>query len=85
VRSRMRRLGRLPARAATPAREPGVSGDRRASMAQHLALLAVLIFCLVIPSNWTQDIPARYGRRHPGLHHWWLYPLLSTAPPVTSP
>ncbi len=42
-------------------------------------------FCLTIPSNWTQDVPARYGGRHPGLGHSWLYPKLDTAPPATHP
>ena len=27
-----------------------------------------------LPSDWTQDIPARYGERHPGLRHSLLYP-----------
>jgi phosphatidylglycerol:prolipoprotein diacylglycerol transferase len=35
---------------------------------------ALLVFCLTIPSDWTQDIPRRYGARHPGLEHTWLYP-----------
>ena len=85
VRSRLRRLGRLPARAASPPLEATVD-DRPASPAQRLVFAALLLFCLVIPSNWTQDVPARYGKRHAGLQHSWLYPPLSTAPArVTSP
>jgi hypothetical protein len=38
----------------------------------------VLAFCLTMPSNWTQDVPARYGRRHAGLVHSWLYPAIDT-------
>lgn len=34
----------------------------------------VLVVSLVIPSDWTQDIPERYGKRHPGLQHSELYP-----------
>jgi phosphatidylglycerol:prolipoprotein diacylglycerol transferase len=35
---------------------------------------ALLVVSLVIPSDWTQDIPERYGKRHRGLHHSALYP-----------
>jgi hypothetical protein len=47
---------------------------------QQLVFSAVLAFCLLIPSNWTQDVPARYGKRHVGLTHSWIYPELNTAP-----
>lgn len=47
------------------------------------ALLALLIVIVpVIPSDWTQDIPARYGKRHAGMKHSSLYPVLDTAPPA---
>ena len=39
-------------------------------------LIMLLLLCLVIPSDWTQDIPARYGHRHPGLVNTPLYPRL---------
>ena len=57
--------------------------------AAHLPLkralfAALLIFSLMIPGNWTQDIPARYGKRHPGLRHSVLYPAIDTAPRVMS-
>lgn len=77
VRSRLRRLGRLAPR---PALEPRMAADEPPSLLLRAAFLAVLIFCLAIPSNWTQDVPARYGDRHPGLHHSWLYPALDTRP-----
>jgi hypothetical protein len=41
----------------------------------------LLLFSLTIPSNWTQDVPARYGKRHAGLQHSWAYPAIDTAPP----
>jgi phosphatidylglycerol---prolipoprotein diacylglyceryl transferase len=86
-RSHARRLGRFPARAPWP--PPRQAGDIEppASWRQRAALAAVLLFCLTIPSNWTQDIPKRYGARHAGLEHSWLYPEIDTAPrarPVTS-
>lgn len=43
---------------------------------------AVLVVSLVIPSDWTQDIPQRYGKRHPGLTHSALYPAF---PPPNAP
>jgi phosphatidylglycerol:prolipoprotein diacylglycerol transferase len=55
--------------AARPAEEP-VGWWRRAALA---ALLAVP---LVIPSDWTQDVPARYGKRHEGLEYSLLYPRI---------
>ena len=53
---------------------------------QHLAFkraafATLLLVCLTIPGNWTQDVPARYGKRHPGLRHSALYPAIDTAPP----
>jgi len=80
VRSRMRRLGRLGAGtpAAASSRAPL---DRPPLLSQRVALVALLLFCLTIPSNWTQDVPARYGARHPSLRHSRLYPPLDTAPP----
>jgi hypothetical protein len=45
-------------------------------------VFAVLLAApLVIPSDWTQDVPARYGARHPGLRHSLLYPPLGIPPP----
>lgn len=75
-RSRQRRLGRLPPR---PAPAPPVA-DGPPSLLQRVSLTTVLVCCLAIPSNWTQDVPARYGARHPGLEHSRLYPPLDTAP-----
>lgn len=57
-RSRQRRLGRL----GTPGRAPQVPGpvvDEPPRFGQRVALAALLLFCLTIPSNWTQDVPAR--------------------------
>jgi len=38
---------------------------------------ALLVLVLGIPSDWTQDIPERYGKRHPGLRHSALYPPIN--------
>jgi hypothetical protein len=37
---------------------------------------ALLLIPLVIPSDWTQDVPARYGARHQGMTHSQLYPVV---------
>jgi hypothetical protein len=34
-----------------------------------------------MPSDWTQDVPARYGQRHEGLDHSALYPRIDAVPP----
>jgi phosphatidylglycerol---prolipoprotein diacylglyceryl transferase len=79
-RSRLRRLGRLRSQVTAPAR--ATTADVPMSAGQRLAFGALLLFCLLIPSNWTQDIPAHYGTRHPGLRHWWLYPPLDSRPSI---
>jgi phosphatidylglycerol---prolipoprotein diacylglyceryl transferase len=81
IRSRLRRLGRLGNRSA--ARKPdAVVVDVPAGGWQRLAFGLVLLFCLTIPSNWTQDVPARYGKRHPGLRNGVVYPRIDTRPPT---
>jgi len=76
-RSRLRRLGRL----GTPMKTPAFQHRHweRATLGQRALFAAVLLFCLTIPSNWTQDIPARYAGRHAGLRHSWLYPPIDNA------
>jgi hypothetical protein len=56
-----------------PARNGGLFWPR-------FAFAAFVLFSLTMPSDWTQDIPARYGKRHPGLHHSTLYPRIDTRP-----
>jgi phosphatidylglycerol:prolipoprotein diacylglycerol transferase len=78
IRSRLRRLGKL-----APLRALDATGPHQAAPApwQRVAFVALLLFCLTIPSNWTQDVPAHYAGRHGGLRHSWLYPAIDTAPP----
>jgi phosphatidylglycerol:prolipoprotein diacylglycerol transferase len=54
----------------TPPEPTAAPGWRRS------ALMTVLLFAMVIPSDATRDVPERYGRRHPGLVHSTLYPNL---------
>jgi phosphatidylglycerol:prolipoprotein diacylglycerol transferase len=77
-RSRQRRLGRLAPRVSIAGAEHAT--DRPPLRMQVLALAAVVAFSTTIASNWTQDVPARYSTRHPGLTHSWLYPAIDTAP-----
>jgi len=58
-----------------------LEADDSSGLSWHRFLfIAVLAFSLVIPSDWTQDIPARYGTRHAGLTHSRLYPRIDTTP-----
>ena len=79
VRSRRRRL-RMPAEPPSP---PAILPDLRPSLAQGAAFVGLLVFSLTLPSNWTQNVPDRYGKRHPGLAHSWLYPDIDPRPPPT--
>jgi len=80
-RSRLRRLGRLKTSLPTTTPSPDGSLNAAPLVSQRIAFICLLAFCLTIPSNWTQDIPSRYGERHSGLKHSWLYPKINTAPP----
>jgi phosphatidylglycerol:prolipoprotein diacylglycerol transferase len=78
IRSRMRRLGRLRP---DPPRPPPSALTGIPPLLPRLALVGILLFSLTIPSNWTQDVPARYGDRHPGLKHSIVYPRIDTSLP----
>lgn len=75
IRSRLRRLGRLGGGPSAMFR-PRASLGQAPLASQRIALVCLLAFCLTIPSNWTQDIPSRYGARHAGLRYSWLYPRI---------
>ena len=49
---------------------------RRATRSRRFILRALLIVPLIIPSDWTQDVPVRYGKRHQGMTHSLLYPVI---------
>jgi phosphatidylglycerol:prolipoprotein diacylglycerol transferase len=80
VRSRLRRQGRLKSAAAVFS----VAPDAPPLLLQRVTLMALVAFCLTIPSNWTQNIAARYGQRHAGLESSWLYPAIAWAPPPST-
>jgi phosphatidylglycerol---prolipoprotein diacylglyceryl transferase len=62
--------------ATTPARNPHKPG----SWLPKLTFAGLLAFCLMIPSDWTQDIPAHYGKRHAGLTYSALYRTIEEQP-----
>ena len=78
VRSRMRRLGTLAPRHPIAAR-PEAAQNGSASWLQRIAFASLVVFCLTIPSNWTQDVPVRYAKRHPGMTRTWPYPVIQHA------
>jgi phosphatidylglycerol:prolipoprotein diacylglycerol transferase len=41
-----------------------------------VAFAVLLVFSATMPSDWTQDVPRRYGERHPGLHYSKIYPRI---------
>jgi phosphatidylglycerol:prolipoprotein diacylglycerol transferase len=47
---------------------------------RRLVFAALLLFSLVMPSDWTQDVPSRYGKRHPSLHYSAVYPKIDPSP-----
>jgi phosphatidylglycerol:prolipoprotein diacylglycerol transferase len=67
----------------SPADAPPTFADYRPRAWQRLVFVALLALCLLMPSNWTQDVPARYGKRHDGLTHSWMYPRIDSTPRVS--
>jgi len=60
---------------------PGIAPTHDGRLVWPRMLFAALVlFSLTMPSDWTQDVPARYGKRHPGLHHSSLYPRIDARP-----
>ena len=47
---------------------------RQASWLQRISLAVLVTIPLIIPSDWTQDVPERYGARHEGIRHSIIYP-----------
>jgi hypothetical protein len=58
---------------------PAVSADPTptALWFRRAVFVLLLLFSLTLPSDWTQDVPERYGKRHPGLRHSVLYPKIA--------
>lgn len=52
---------------------------------RRMLFALLLLLSLVIPSDWTQDVPARYGKRHSGLAYSAIYPGIDTSPKDAQP
>jgi phosphatidylglycerol:prolipoprotein diacylglycerol transferase len=59
---------------------PAVAG-KPPGVARRVIFALLLIFPLVIPSDWTQDAPLRYAERHPGMERTIFYPPLPERAP----
>jgi phosphatidylglycerol---prolipoprotein diacylglyceryl transferase len=60
---------------------PPVATENPAGLWWRRALFAgVVLGSMVIASDGTRDIPAKYGRRHPGLQHSRMYPPIPYPP-----
>jgi len=58
---------------------------RKVTRLRRLIFRVLLIVPLVIPSDWTQDVPLRYGDRHEGMKHSRLYPMIHNISDVDEP
>jgi hypothetical protein len=57
--------------------QAGLNMDvRKATRVRRIILRVLLVIPLVIPGDWTQDVPDRYGKRHAGMVHSTLYPVI---------
>jgi phosphatidylglycerol:prolipoprotein diacylglycerol transferase len=75
-RAYKRKKGKPDDELSAPAAGPQCSAAVR--WAKRCAFGFLLILPMVIPSDWTQDVPKRYGKRHAGLKHSPLYPRIET-------
>jgi phosphatidylglycerol:prolipoprotein diacylglycerol transferase len=64
------------------ANRPAASRVRIPLWTQRALFSVLVVFCLTIPSDCTQDVPARYGERHPGLNYSLLYPHIEERAPA---
>jgi phosphatidylglycerol:prolipoprotein diacylglycerol transferase len=70
------------------ARNISVEADDSTSLDEHrvapkdgtwskrIVFILLLALPTIIPSDWTQDVPSRYGERHPGMTHSAMYPAI---------
>lgn len=61
------------------ASERQVVTSNKPSWLQRAAFTVLAAIPLVIPSDWTQDVPERYGGRHDGMKHSAFYPRIPAA------
>ena len=56
-----------------------VSGEalKNGLWVRRIIFVLLLVLPMIIPSDWTQDIPSRYGKRHPGIEYSTIYPKIN--------
>lgn len=56
--------------------------DKKPLVAWHkkAAFIVLLVLPMIIPSDWTQDVPARYSHRHAGISYSTIYPQIEDIP-----
>ena len=72
------------AKAEQTARVSESPADWKPLWLKRTVLASLLLLPLTLPSDWTQDIPARYGKRHAGMHYSRLYPHVEGNIPASS-
>jgi phosphatidylglycerol:prolipoprotein diacylglycerol transferase len=60
----------------SPSSDEHVATLRPGIRIKRIFFILLLLLPTVIPSDWTQDVPSRYGERHPGMTHSLLYPQI---------
>ena len=58
-----------------------MAGPKLILWPRRAVLVLLLLFPLIIPSDWTQDVPDRYGERHSGMTHSIIYPEIEEQDP----
>jgi hypothetical protein len=69
-----------PAPTAPDSGASDAGGTSRSYRLPRVAFAALVGLALVIPSDATRDVPARYAHRHEGLSYSWLYPRIGVEP-----
>jgi phosphatidylglycerol:prolipoprotein diacylglycerol transferase len=64
--------GRAPRPVAATGRDADDGSRPPRLLGRRLVFALLVVFPLIIPSDWTQDVPERYGKRHP-IQRSWLF------------
>jgi hypothetical protein len=59
---------------APPTGKAALNKEALAAWYKKAAFIALLALPMIIPSDWTQDVPARYSHRHAGISYSPIYP-----------
>lgn len=56
--------------------QDSLSQNLQVAWYKKAAFIILLALPIIIPSDWTQDVPARYSGRHPGISYSAIYPRI---------